>query len=182
MRQRGSVPLGPRHRVALLRFGRISDISSGQRRWPWRLFRPGQIVVCFLHHYARVAASPLAILSGGRLAEHESGGAYRRCWREFAERAPAVKLADFIGLGAVMPVATLEARRPVTACPKRAGGAIVKPILPRYHSEDYHLRDPGEVSDGAAERCIPDVTTAFNAAVLQFCPSPSAPAIADFPR
>jgi len=33
-----------------------------------------QIVVCFLHHYARVAASPFPILSGGRLAEHESGG------------------------------------------------------------------------------------------------------------
>jgi hypothetical protein len=37
-----------------------------------------QIVVCFLHHYARVAASPFPILSGGRLAEHESSGAYRR--------------------------------------------------------------------------------------------------------
>jgi hypothetical protein len=59
-----------------------------------------------------------------------------------------------------MPVATLKARRLVNACPERPGGAIVKPTLPSYHSDDYDLRDPGEVSDGAAERCIPDVTTA----------------------
>jgi hypothetical protein len=38
----------------------------------------------------------------------------------------------FIGLGAVMPVATLEARQPAAACPKRPVGAIVKPTLPRY--------------------------------------------------
>jgi hypothetical protein len=37
-----------------------------------------QIVVCFLHHHARVAASPFPILSGGRVAEHESGGADHR--------------------------------------------------------------------------------------------------------
>ena len=59
--------------------GKSERFTSG---WPKKMAvatqsQPEQ-TACFLHHYARVPASPFPILSGDQSAEHEFRGAFRR--------------------------------------------------------------------------------------------------------